>query len=329
MDQLSAHLDRGWDLVSRGETTRALVSARRALDMDEGAPEVHNLLGYIHAVDGDYEEALECYRRALELDEWYLDPMLNAAEILVNPEADPEEAIRLCRLALEVASTPEEMTEASLIEVEALMNLARVDDASSRLAEVGLAESLSPPYLVLVGRLHYEMGNLAEARRFSERALAADDSLADAWYYAGLVARDEGRRIDAVVAFLATRERDLGMAQPPWAAGRPPLGESVTKALEALPPETTVMLESTAVVIEPYPSERQIRDELDPRQVVLIEGVDPARRVFERLWVFSRNVERAVPTAASLVADLAYFIEREVTTAGGDEDDVGEPGREG
>ncbi|MDD5306925.1 MAG: tetratricopeptide repeat protein [Deltaproteobacteria bacterium] len=319
MDQLSAHLDRSWDLVSKGETTQALVSARRALDLNGDAPEVHNLLGYIYAVDGDYDEALACYRRALELDEWYLDPMLNAAEILVNPEADPEEAIRLCRMALEVASTPEEMTDASLIEIEALMNLARVDEAALRLAEVGSAEALSPPYLVLVGRLHYEMGNMVEAKRFSEKALAADDTLPDAWYYAGLVARDEGRRIDAVVAFLATRERDLAMASPPWTASRPSLGESVTKALEALPSDALAMLDGSTILIEPYPSERQIRDEMDPRQVVLVEGVDPARRVFEKLWVFSRNVERAVPTAASLAADLAYFIEREVTTSRGED----------
>ena len=53
MDQFSAHLDRGWDLVQRGDTRGAEASARRALEIDPQSPEAFNLLGYVAALEGD------------------------------------------------------------------------------------------------------------------------------------------------------------------------------------------------------------------------------------------------------------------------------------
>ena len=51
MDQLTAHLDRGWDLAQHGDPRGAETSARQALEIDPNAPEVHNLLGYISALN--------------------------------------------------------------------------------------------------------------------------------------------------------------------------------------------------------------------------------------------------------------------------------------
>ena len=76
MDQLSAHLDRGWDLVQRGDLKGARASARRALETEKESPEAHNLLGFVAAQEGDSEEALEHYRQAMALDDGYIDPML-------------------------------------------------------------------------------------------------------------------------------------------------------------------------------------------------------------------------------------------------------------
>ena len=59
MDQFSAHLDRGWDLVQRGDTRGAEASARRALEIDPQSPEAFNLLGYVAALEGDPSEAIE------------------------------------------------------------------------------------------------------------------------------------------------------------------------------------------------------------------------------------------------------------------------------
>ena len=54
MDQFSAHLDRGWDLVQRGDPRGAELSARRALEIDAQSPEAYNLLGYVAALKGEH-----------------------------------------------------------------------------------------------------------------------------------------------------------------------------------------------------------------------------------------------------------------------------------
>jgi Flp pilus assembly protein TadD len=77
MDQFSAHLDRGWDLVQRGDPRGAEVSARRALEIDNQSPEAYNLLGYVAALKGEFEEAIDHYRQAIALDDTYLEAMLN------------------------------------------------------------------------------------------------------------------------------------------------------------------------------------------------------------------------------------------------------------
>src|SRR3954464_3585274 len=118
MDQLTAHLDRGWDLAQHGDPRGAEASARQALEIDPNAPEVHNLLGYISALNGDADEAVEHYKNALALDEGYFDAMLNAAEVLVHPLAQFEDAVEMCDEAISWAENDEELADALLIKID-------------------------------------------------------------------------------------------------------------------------------------------------------------------------------------------------------------------
>ena len=85
VDQLTATLDRGWDLAQRGDAPGAVACAQRALELDPQSPEVHNLLGFSAALAGDPEDALSHYRQAIALDDTDLEAMLNAAEVLMHP----------------------------------------------------------------------------------------------------------------------------------------------------------------------------------------------------------------------------------------------------
>ncbi len=105
--------------------TLALAAAHQALEISPDNPEVYNLIGYVHAMDGDFDNALENYKKAIDLDEWYLEPILNAAELLVHPDADPDEAIRLCRRAAEMDLSAQELSDVTLVEVEALLSTGR------------------------------------------------------------------------------------------------------------------------------------------------------------------------------------------------------------
>jgi tetratricopeptide (TPR) repeat protein len=312
MDRFSAHMDRAWELVIQGQTLEASVAAQKALEVDGNSPEAHNLLGYIHAMDGDLEDALLHYQQAMDLDEAYIDPLLNSAELLSHPDADPEEAIRLCRCAAALVSAPEELVEAILLEVEALMNLGRAADARARLADIENLDALPDAYAILLGRAFYEAGDPVGSKVYVDKAIAHDPKNADAWYYYGLIARFEGRRIDAVKAFAKVREQDLTDPLPPWAKQIEPLDTLVGRALKSVSEEVRGMLAATEVVVEAYPSEAQILAEIDPRQVVFAEGVNLAHGSFERLFVFSRNMLRAGIMPDNAETDLARMISREV-----------------
>src|SRR5215470_17063043 len=96
-DQLTAHLDRGWDLAQKGDSAGASACAKRALEIDPQSPEVHNLMGFAAALEGD--------RQAIALDETYFEAMLNAAEVMIAPLGDHDGAIVQIEEALDYAET--------------------------------------------------------------------------------------------------------------------------------------------------------------------------------------------------------------------------------
>ena len=180
MDRFSAHMDRAWEMISRGQGVQALMAARQALKIDSESPEVHNLLGCIYAMDGDFGEALTCYQRAIELDDGYLDPVLNKAELLLHAHTSSDEAIQLCSRARSLVSVEEELVEVVLLEVDALLNMGRIDEARLKLMEIEPRSALGAFHSMLVGRAFYETGDFERSEAFIDRAIAKDDTLADA-----------------------------------------------------------------------------------------------------------------------------------------------------
>src|SRR3954470_81221 len=205
MDQLSAHLDRGWDLAQKGDAAGASACAKRALELDPQSPEVHNLLGYTAALIGDSDEALEHYRQAIALDETYLEAMLNAAEVLMHPLGDWDEAVALCDDALEYAETKEEIADCLLLRVDALLAKGDAEEAKRSMARLPDPPFENPSYVFLIGRAFYELGETDKATPFIEEAVRSDPSHSDAHYYLGLVRDDAGDPRGAVEAFLKSR----------------------------------------------------------------------------------------------------------------------------
>ncbi|MDJ0764773.1 MAG: tetratricopeptide repeat protein [Myxococcota bacterium] len=312
MDRFTAHLDRAWDLIMQGDTSGALVSVGEALEIDDESPEAHNLLGYIHALDGDVDEALMSYKQAMVLDDEYLDPILNTAELLVHPDGDPEEAIRLCRSATQLVSGKEELTEAILLEVDALLNLGYVDKARWRLADIESPESLHPSYAMLLGRAFYEAGDTKAAGDFIRRAIEHDGENADAWYYSGLIARDEGRTGDAVSAFGNVLKLDAMRPDPPWVRCLEPVEMIIGQAITSLDEPDRALLSNTEIIVAEAPTPHQIQNHVDPRQVVLAEGASGERGSFRKLWIFSQNFVRMGLIPNTAVKDLVEMILREV-----------------
>ena len=311
MDRFSAHMDRSLDLVTRGKVTLALAAAHQALEISPENPEVHNLIGYVHAMGGDFDNALENYKKAIDLDEWYLEPILNAAELLVHPDADPDEAIRLCRRAAEMDLSAQELADVTLVEVDALLGTGCEEIARERISQIGEIDSLPAAYQTILGRALLDLGEIDEAKKLVNRSLNLDPDISDTWYCAGLIAREEGRRIDAVTAFLATRERDLKLPRVPWAIAAEDLDKIVSDLIGDMKEGFRETLNGTRVVVADYPGKDQILQEIDPREVVYAQGVDPDRKAFDTLWIFSQNLERVI-SPLNMEDGLRKLIENEI-----------------
>jgi tetratricopeptide (TPR) repeat protein len=315
MDQLSAHLDRGWDLIHKGDLRGARASARRALETDQNSPEAHNLLGYVAAQEGDADEALEHYRQAMALDDGYIDPLLNAAEVLIHPLHEWDEAIALCDEVLEFAEGPEETADALLLKFDALLGKGERDAARAVLEGLPEGPFEGPMYPFLIGRALYETGETERAAPFLQKAVEADPGNPDAHYYLGLLFDEQGDGRSATLSFLEARELDINTEPPPWALPRDAFQKVVERALGQLEPTLMAQLQNTLVLVAEVPGMEVVADGVDPRTPVLLEGVAPPGDpgpLATRVFIYQRNLERLCGGVEQLEDEVAIQLADEI-----------------
>jgi tetratricopeptide (TPR) repeat protein len=315
VDQLSAHLDRGWDLAQKGDAAGASACAKRALELDPNSPEVHNLLGYAAALVGDAEEALEHYRQAIALDETYFEAMLNCAELLIHPIGDHDGAMAQLSDALEYAETDEEIADCVLLKVDALM--AKGDFAEAKRAMKSIPEGPfeNASYTFLIGRAYYELGDIDKAAPLIEEAAKADPEHADSQYYLGLVRDEQGDQRGATEAFLRARGLDLSRPPPAWAPQPETFARTVSAVMGKLDGVLARFVTEAEVYVVDVPGAELVVDGVDPRALLILdtppvaEGA-PAR---VRVFIYQRNVERAAGAAHGMEEELLGALEREIT----------------
>jgi len=333
VDQLTAHLERGWDLAQRGDTRGAASSARRALELDPDSPEVHNLLGFVAALEGDCEEAVEAYQQAVLLDDSYVEAMLNAAELLVHPMARYDEALRMCEQVLDISEYDDEVVDALLLKFEALSATGRDEEAIKTLARMpeGPFDNASQNYLA--GRAHFEAGDHDTARRFIEAALQQDERNPEAQYYAGLLAEEQGDARAACVAFLRTRQLELEMGMPAWAPNPETFLLFTQNAIAALDEGLRAYMERAELYVADLPGPEVVVDGVDPRSSALVEAmfvgpedvegdredvgdfaVEPAQ-VELRVFLYALNIMRAASGLHAVQQTIQEALAAELTAA--------------
>jgi len=334
MDQLTAHLDRGWDLVQRGETHGAQESARRALELDPESPEAHNLLGYAAALQGDIEEALDAYEQAIVLDDTYVEAMLNAAELYLHPLADYDEVLGLCEQALGLSEYQDEIVDAMMLQLEALIGKGDADEARKVLGRVPPGPYEHAAQTFLVARAHYELGQLDAAAELLDAALVQDPDHADAWYYAGLVREEQGDRHRAIDALLRSRELDVATGMPPWAPAPDALKLLTEQAIAGLAPELAAHVDGAVVYIAAMPGAEVVVDGVDPRTSALIEAVpggEPeaaggSKNV--RVFVYALNVLKAAGGPHAIENQIRTALEQEIRAVFGPSPEAEETNRQ-
>jgi tetratricopeptide (TPR) repeat protein len=316
MDQFSAHLDRGWDLVQRGDSRGAELSARRALELDAQSPEAYNLLGYVAALQGDFDDAIEHYRQAIALDDTYLEAMLNAAEVYIHPLGDFDEAIDMCDQALDLAETDDEVVDALLLKFDALLGKGELDEARQLCERFPSGPFENGNHIFLVGRALYEVGDLDRAAPMIEEAVREQPSNPEAHYYLGLARDERGDVAGATRAFLRARELDLELPAPAWTLTRETFELTAKRALAELDEKLRSFVREEELYIAEAPGVEVVVDGVDPRALVLLDGVNtgngpPTARVF----VYQRNVERLAGSLELVEAEIKAALERELSAS--------------
>ncbi len=315
MDQFSAHLDRGWDLVQRGDSRGAEISARRALEIDSQSPEAYNLLGYVAALQGEFEEAIEHYRQAIALDDTYLEAMLNAAEVYIHPLGEYDEAIRMCELALELAETDDEVVDALLLKFDALLGKNQPEEAKLLCARFPKGPFENPNHSFLVGRALYEVGDIEEAAPLIEEATKSNPHNAEAHYYLGLVRDDRGDPAGATEAFLRSRELDIEVAPPAWALSPETFAANVRRLVDGLDDKLKKHVRANEIYVSDVPGVEVVVDGVDPRALLMLDGIGPTGPdglATARLFVYQRNVERIAGAVELIEAEVRAALEREI-----------------
>jgi Flp pilus assembly protein TadD len=312
MDQLTAHLDRGWDLLARGDLAGALVSAQKGLEIDGESPEAHNLVGYILAAEGNADEALDHYRQAIDLDETFVEAMLNAAEVLMHPVGDFDGALGMIEDALDLMEDDEEVADAMLLKVDVLLHQGDREAAARVVRTLPDGPFESPNLEFLVGRAKFEVGDAEGALPHIDAALAKHPDSSDACYYRALVLEQKGDARGAVVSFLQARELDLRMGPSPWSIPVDQFEKKVQVAIAALPRDLSDVLEGALVVVVDVPGAEVVADGVDPRLGVLLDAFseDPPRA--GRVFIYQQNIERIASGMLGVEQEITAALEREI-----------------
>lgn len=322
MDQFTAHLDRGWDLVNRGDFAGALISAQKSLEIDAESPEAHNLLGYVHQAQGRADDALDHYKQAIAIDDTYVEAMLNAAEVLIHSLRDVENGLAMLDEALDLAEGDDEVADALLLKFDALM---QQDDRSGAAAVVknlpeGPFENEQLDFLV--GRARFESGDLDGAERHLERAKTQESASGEALYYYGLLREARGDTRGATLSFLRSREADLLSPRPPWTLPVSGFERRVQSAVRRLPAALGQAIQDCLVVVSDMPGPEVVAEGVDPHIGVLVDdvqdaegkpvgqGVTPTRA--GRVFVYQRNIERFTSSAADVEEEILRALEHEL-----------------
>jgi tetratricopeptide (TPR) repeat protein len=304
MDELSAHLDRGWELLGRGNLPAAEKSAREALVADPESPEAQVLLGQVEVQRGRPEKAMVRFRKAIELDPDYAEPYLSAAEVALLELDDPAQALELAEEVVSRADDQGEFLDALLLKVESLLAMDE-DEADARardaLRDVPPGPFDDPMLGLRVAHAWLDLEKFDAARKHYRQVIDQEPGNADAWHGLGMCAEGTDDHEAMVEAWLKTRELDLVAAPPPWSLTEAQFEEVAAESLDELPTHIRKRLANVPVLARDYPDPDIIRQGFDPRILGFFSGVPYPEKSsvsgppphLDCVLLFKRNIERA------------------------------------
>ena len=204
-------------LRQQGKLDEAIACWRRALELKPDFVEVHNNVGNAAMDQGKLEDAVACYRRALELKPDYVQAHNNLG-VALKRQGKLDQAIACCRRALELKP---DYAEAHYNLGNAVMGQGNFDEA---IACWRRALELKPDYAEAhnnLGVAFKDQGKLDQAIACYRRTLELKPDYAEAHHNLGIAFRDQGKLDEAIACWrralelkpnYAEAHNDLGVA---------------------------------------------------------------------------------------------------------------------
>jgi tetratricopeptide (TPR) repeat protein len=272
----------------------------------------------------------------MQLDDTYVEAMLNAAELYLHPLGEHDEVLALCEQVLELTEYDDEILDARLLQFDALVGKGDRAEAQAVLGRMPAGPYDHAAHAFLVGRAHFEIGDYDRAAELFQQALAREAEHADALYYLGLVHEERGNHPAALEALLRAREIEHAVGMPTWAPSAEEFRRLTEQALGGLSPDLAEHVRDSRVFVTGMPGAEAVVDGVDPRALALVDVVSDAgpnggdesapREV--RVFVYALNVVKAAGVVHLIAQQIRVALEREIRTAfeiGAAEDATSEP----
>lgn len=165
---------------------------------------------------GKNEQAIETYKRVLQIDSAYAEAYLELADIYIDiniPESAAEMLQTGLSLAEQYAYDPAELAAAWCQTAELHMRLGSLDLASGDLVRATtLAPEDAQPHKI-AGDIHAAKRRFDDAFRAYDEAVRLNSRYADAWFAMGTLALETKRAKEAQAAYNGLLETDTDRAQ--------------------------------------------------------------------------------------------------------------------
>jgi len=192
-------------LMPLGRFPEARAQLQQARELDPLSPVIGATLGLLAHIERRYDEAVDCYRDVLELDERFALPHYFLGQTLTEQRKYPEAIARLDQ-AMATGGRSAEVV-AALAGAEALAG--HTDVAESLLSELQTTARTKYVSPVLIGQVHLALGRRAEALEAFDRGLHAKSA---ELIWLGVRPTFDALRNDP--QFVALLQR-LGLPRPP------------------------------------------------------------------------------------------------------------------
>ena len=225
----------GWAHAYQKNWTEAARLLDRAVVLDPDFTKAYHALGEIQSLQGDFDNALLFYQKALEKNPRHISSALEQAQILIAVKADDAEGQKLLdmvfgRYFAELA--PSEQAKAHFL--RSRINLRR-HDYEKVVQDLNSAAQLMPEraeYLAALGSFYLDMGEFAKAQGMFEKALQLEPQNIDAQIGKGRSMWMNGDIVKAKLLLEEIAKNAKGDPRPQFYLGR--ISEDLGRPEEAL-----------------------------------------------------------------------------------------------